>query len=283
MLNMSVVKVYKPTTAARRHTSVIDYSKSLTKGATVEKSLVIRKKRMGGRSNGKITTRHQGGGAKKLVRIINYKRNFAQGFKVLTVEYDPNRTAFISKVVDLSSGDKHYVIFTKGMEVGRTYQTKEEVGDGNQVRLSTVPVGGFVSQLEINPGQGAKMVRGAGTYAIITAREDKFVTVKLPSGEVRKLLGECTCVVNKVGNEAHSLVRLGKAGRVRHMGVRPTVRGKVMNPVDHPHGGGEARNSIGMKYPKTPWGKHALGVRTRNPKKASSGMIITRRKAKKAS
>jgi len=273
---MSQVKVYKPTSPSRRKTSVIDYNKVLT-GHAPEKSLLIRKKNASGRNNrGVITVRHKGGGARTLVRKVDFKRNFPDGFKVKTIEYDPNRTAFISLVIDLKTGVKSYVLYTKGMKVDETY-LPNQLQDGNTITLSSAPVGSFVSQIEINPGAGAKMVRSAGTYAIVTAKEDKYVTLKLPSGEIRKFLGTSKCVVNRVANEAHGLVRVGKAGRKRHMGVRPTVRGKVMNPVDHPHGGGEASNSIGMAYPKTPWGKHALGVRTRDPKKFSNKVIVSRR------
>lgn len=279
---MSKIKLYKPTTAARRHTSVVDYAKSLS-GHKVTKSLTIRKKTTAGRNNtGKITVRHKGGGYKKLIRKIDFKRDFPQGFKVVSVEYDPSRTAFISLVNDIKSGKKSYVLFTSGMEVGKTYSVNNDIVAANSVKLSAVPVGAEVSQIELNPGQGAKIVRGAGTYAVVTAKDEGFVSLRLPSGEIRKFLGECTCVINRVGNEAHGLVRIGKAGRNRHKGIRPTVRGKVMNPVDHPHGGGEARNSIGLKYPKTPWGKHALGVKTRNPNKASSKLIVSRRKSKKS-
>lgn len=277
---MSRVKVYKPTTAARRKTSVINYKEVLTTNDP-EKSLLLRKKRHSGRnSTGKITVRHQGGGYRKMVRKVNFKRNFEEGFKVLSVEYDPTRTAFVCLVSDLKTGNKHYVLHTKGMEIGAKLDINSEIVDGNQVYLKTLPIGTFVSQVELKPGQGSKIVRSAGNYAIVTAREEKFVTLKLPSGEIRKFLAECKCVVNKVGNEAHELVRYGKAGRMRHLGVRPTVRGKVMNPVDHPHGGGEARNSIGMKYPKTPWGKHAIGVKTRKKNSQSNKFIIKRRNKK---
>jgi large subunit ribosomal protein L2 len=278
---MSRVKVYKPTTASRRKTSVIAYSEVLTNDKPYKKLIIRKKTRAGRNDSGKITVRHQGGGYRKLVRQVNFKRSFEQGFKVLTVEYDPTRTAFICLVADLKSGDKHYVLHSKGMLKGEKYNINQEIVDGNSVYLKTLPIGTFVSQIEINPGQGAKMVRSAGNYAIVTAKDEKWVTLKLPSGEIRKFLGESRAVVNKVGNEAHELVRLGKAGRVRKMGVRPSVRGKVMNPVDHPHGGGEARNSIGMKYPKTPWGKHALGVKTRKGKLASDKVIIKRRAKKK--
>jgi large subunit ribosomal protein L2 len=278
---MSEIKLYKPTTAARRKTSVINYGKILT-GDKPHKALLIRKANSAGRNNsGKITVRHRGGGSKKLVRVVSFKNKFSSGFKVLTIEYDPNRTAFISLVTDLATGNKHYVLYTKGMVVGQKYGANKEIQEGNRLLLKEIPVGTFVSQIEIQPGQGAKLVRSAGNYAIVTARDEKYVTLKLPSGEVRKFLADCSCVVSRVANEAHSLVRIGKAGRNRLKGIRPTVRGKVMNPVDHPHGGGEARNSIGMKYPKTPWGKHALGVKTRNKKLASNQLILNRRKKSK--
>jgi large subunit ribosomal protein L2 len=277
---MSRVRVYKPTTNSRRKTSVIAYNEILTT-KNPNKKLLVRKTNAAGRnSSGKITVRHRGGGYKTMVRVVDYKRSFPDGFKIMTVEYDPNRTAFICLVSDLKSGKKSYIIHTKGMVVGMKYGINQEIFDGNHVYLQNLPIGTFVSQIEINPGQGAKLVRSAGNYAIVTAKDEKWVTLKLPSGEIRKFLKECKVVVNKVGNEAHELVRVGKAGRVRNMGFRPTVRGKVMNPVDHPHGGGEASNSIGMKYPKTPWGKHALGVKTRKKKLPSSKFIIKRRSKK---
>jgi large subunit ribosomal protein L2 len=277
---MSQVKLYKPTTPARRHTSVIDYKNILTTNEPYKK-LTLRKKNSAGRSRGKITVRHIGGGYKKLVRIIDYKRSFPLGFKVQTIEYDPNRTAFICLVSCLKTGSKKYVIHTKGMVVGGVYQENNNLEDGNKVFLGDVPVGTQVSQIELNPNGGSKIVRSAGSYAIVTAKEDKYVTLKLPSKEVRKFLSTCSCVIAKVGNDAHGLVRIGKAGRVRNSGIRPTVRGKVMNPVDHPHGGGEARNSIGMKYAKTPWGKHAHGVKTRDKNKSSSKFIVNRKNGRK--
>jgi large subunit ribosomal protein L2 len=275
---MSQIKLYKPTTAARRKTSVIDYNKILTTDSPFKK-LIERKKNSAGRNNsGKITIRHRGGGYRTQVRIINFKRNFSEGVKILTVEYDPTRTAFINLVTDLKTGNKAYILHTKGVKVGDILGNDVEIKEGNKVLLNTVPVGSMVSQIEQSPNSGSKLVRSAGNYALVTARDDKYVTLKLPSGEIKKFLGLCNCVISRVGNEAHELVRVGKAGRNRHKGIRPTVRGKVMNPVDHPHGGGEARNSIGMPYPKTPWGKHALGVKTRNKKNKSSKFIVARRK-----
>ncbi len=275
---MALLKLYKPTTPSRRKTSVVNYREVITTNEPT-KSLTTRKKTSAGRNNrGKITIRHRGGGSRKILRLVNFKRNFEEGIKVLTVEYDPNRTAFISLVVDLKSGEKNYVLYSEGMKVGETFTKGSEIKEGNQILIKDAPIGTAVSQIEINPGQGAKIVRSAGTSAKVTAKEGKYVTLKLPSGELRKILGECTAVVGRIGNHVHELVRLGKAGRVRHKGFRPTVRGKVMNPVDHPHGGGEARNPIGMKYAKTPWGKHAHGVRTRNKRKVSGKFIVQRRK-----
>lgn len=279
-LNMSQVKVYKPTTNARRHTSVIDYKKILTTDKPYHK-LLVRKKKNAGRSRGKITVRHRGGGYRKLIRQIDFRRDFPKGFKVVSVEYDPNRSAFICLVTCLHTGRKKYILHSQGLEVGKVFDKEEDIILGNSAELRSLPVGTEVSQVDIYPGAGAKMVRAAGTYAIITAKEERYVTLKLPSGEVRKFLGECRCVIGRVGNDAHSLVRIGKAGRVRHKGRRPEVRGKVMNPVDHPHGGGEGRNPIGLKYPKTPWGKHALGVKTRPKNKASDRLIVSRRVKKR--
>ena len=277
---MSTLKMYKPTTAARRHTSVIDYKKVLS-GDKPHKPLISRIKKNGGRnSSGKITVRHKGNGARAMYRHVDFKQKFEDGFKVLTVEYDPNRSAFICLVEDLVTLKKSYIIHTFGLMVGTiiTGKNDKESQNAKPMALKDIPMGAQISQVQMNPGQDAKMVRSAGTYAILMARENGMAMVKLPSGEVRRFLETCQAVVGRVGNTANNQVRIGKAGRNRHKGIRPTVRGKVMNPVDHPHGGGEARNSIGMKYPKTPWGKHALGVKTRSPKKASNKFIVSRRK-----
>ena len=272
--------MYKPTTPGRRKTTVIAYSEVLTATKPNKKLIQSGKNQAGRGKNGKISIRHRGGGYKKQSRIMSFAHNFVEGFKVITVEYAPDRSAFVSQVVDMKTGVKHYVLYTKGFEVGKIYNANKEIITGNRVNLSAIPVGTEISQVELNPGQGAKMARGAGAYATVTARETDYVSIKLPSNEIRKILGICTAVIGRVGNEAYSQVRIGKAGRNRHKGIRPTVRGKVMNPADHPHGGGEARNSIGLKYPKTPWGKHALGVKTRSPKKPSSKYTNTRRKNK---
>lgn len=278
---MSVLKKYKPTTNARRNTSVIDYSKILTNDAPTKKLLIRKSNSAGRNAHGKITVRHRGGGYKHMVRVVDYKKNFSSGFKLNTIEYDPNRTAFISLVTDLATGTKSYILYAKGMVVGECYNDTEEIKEGNTTALADVPLGAEVSQIELNPNGGAKVVRSAGTYAVVTAKDGAYVTLKLPSGEIRKFLATCKCTLARMSNDAHSLVRIGKAGRIRHKGRRPQVRGKAMNPVDHPHGGGEARNSIGMKYPKTPWGKHALGVKTRSKKLASDRLIIKRRVKKK--
>jgi large subunit ribosomal protein L2 len=280
---MSTIKVYKPTTPARRKTSVVDYSKALTSTSQKpHKRLRKLKKERAGRNNqGKITVRHRGSGNRRLIRDVDFKRNFENGYKVLTVEYAPGRTGFVCLVVDIKTGNKHYILHSSGLEAGKIYDNNDDVIDGNTLQLKDLPVGTFVSQIEMRPGQGGKVVRSAGSYAIVTAKDDKYVTLKLPSNEIRKFNENCKAVVGRVGNEAHGLVRVGKAGRKRKMGWRPTVRGKVMNPVDHPHGGGEARNSIGMPYPKTPTGKHALGVRTRKKKKPSSKFIVKRRAKKR--
>lgn len=275
---MSQIKLYKPTTNGRRLSSVIDYTSILTTDEPYKK-LLVRKAKASGRNNtGSITVRHQGGGSRKLVRIVDFKRNFPNGCKVLTIEYDPNRSAFISLVSDLKTGEKAYVLYVKGTKVGDVLNSNQEIVEGNSLPLSAIPVGTMVSQVELRPGQGAKIARAAGNYAIVTANEGNLVTLKLPSGEVRKFLGDCRCVVGRIGNDAYNLVRIGKAGRQRHKGIRPTVRGKVMNPVDHPHGGGTGRNPIGMAYPKTPWGKYALGVKTRKPNQPSDKFIVSRRK-----
>jgi large subunit ribosomal protein L2 len=277
---MSNLKLYKPTTPARRKTSVINYKNILTKDKPYKK-LLLAKSKSGGRNNsGKITVRHIGGGYRKLVRVITYKHNFTQGYKVQSIEYDPNRTAFICLIIDLATAKKHYILHTKGLEAGKIYRPSNDFIEGNRYDLQALPVGSFVSQVELQPNQGAKLVRSAGNYAQVTAQEEKYTTLLLPSGEVRKFLNNCKCVLGRIGNESFELVRVGKAGRNVHKGIRPTVRGKVMNPADHPHGGGEARNPIGLKRPKTPWGKPALGARTRDKKKASSKFIIKRRNKK---
>lgn len=273
------IKIYKPTSAGRRIHSVTDYS-VLTKNAQAPRSLVVSSKRSAGRNNqGKITTRHRGGGHKLKIRVVDFMREKMNiPAKVQTLEYDPGRSAFIS-LLAYRDGEKRYILAPDGIKVGHTVVTSEraDIKPGNRMMLKNIPVGSYVHNVELIAGRGGKLARSAGTYAIIQSSEPDYVSLKMPSGEIRKVAANSYATVGQVSNTDWMYVRIGKAGRVRHMGVRPTVRGKAMNPIDHPHGGGEGHNPIGLKYPKTPWGKHALGVRTRNPKKASSKFIVKRR------
>lgn len=274
------IKHYKPTTPGRRNMTVIDYNKVLTTD-TPEKSLLAPLFKKGGRNNtGKITVRHRGGGHKRKYRIIDFKRD-KDGIigRVASVEYDPNRSAFIS-LINYVDGEKRYIITPKGLTVGMEIESgpDADIKIGNALPLERIPVGTFIHNIEVQPGGGAKLVRSAGTSAQILGREDRYVIVRLQSGEVRKILGACRATVGEVGNAEHELVNVGKAGRTRYQGFRPTVRGSVMNPNDHPHGGGEGKAPIGRKAPLTPWGKIALGVKTRKTKKKSSDLIIRRRK-----
>ncbi len=278
------VKVYKPTTPGRRKSSVQDFS-DVTK-IQPEKSLIVSKKRTGGRNNtGKITVRHRGGGAKKFYRKIDFVRsNYDVQGTVVAVEYDPNRGPRIL-LVEYSDGTKAYLLAYEGAKVGDTVlstKTKVDAKPGIHMPLEHIPVGMFVYNVELEPGKGGQLARGAGLSAQIQAIEGKYAQLKLPSGEMRLVKKECFASIGQVGNQDYRLVRYGKAGRMRYRGRRPTVRGKVMNPVDHPHGGGEGRNSIGLKGgPKTPWGKKALGVKSRDPKKWSNKFIVQRRKSKR--
>jgi large subunit ribosomal protein L2 len=275
------IKKYKPTTPGRRGMTALT-KEEITK-QTPEKSLTVALNSKGGRNNsGRITTRHQGGGHKRKYRIIDFKRN-KDGVPatVKAIEYDPNRTCNIALLV-YADGEKRYILAPKGLEVGATVVSGDEtdIKTGNALLLKNMPEGTVVHNVELKPGKGGQMARAAGASAQILGIEDKYVTLRLTSGEVRKVLGTCRATVGTVGNEDHSLVNLGKAGRNRWKGVRPTVRGSVMNPNDHPHGGGEGRTPIGRKSPMTPWGKKALGVKTRNKKKASSKLIVRRRNGK---
>ncbi len=274
------IKIYKPTSAGRRKHSVTDYS-VLRKTHKTPKGLISGTRKHGGRNNsGKITVRHQGGGARKKVRLVDFSRADKKGVpaKVLTLEYDPTRTAFIS-LLSYSDGSKRYMIAPEGLKVGQVvmYDDKVEVAPGNRMALANIPVGAFVHDIELIPGQGGKIARSAGAYATLQTIDSGHALLKMPSGEIRKVKQECLASIGQLSNLEWMNVRIGKAGRMRHMGWRPTVRGKVMNPVDHPHGGGEGHNPIGMKYPKTPWGKHALGVKTRDRKKYSNKFIVQRR------
>lgn len=272
------VKVYKPTSAGRRNMSVLTFEEITT--STPEKSLLEPIKKNGGRNNtGKITVRHQGGGAKRKYRVIDFKRN-KDGIvgKVATIEYDPNRSANIA-LINYTDGEKRYIIAPKGLEVGMSIESGEhaDIKTGNALPIFNIPVGTVIHNIELHPGKGGQLVRSAGTSAQILGREERYVLVRLGSGEVRKILGTCRATIGEVGNETYELVRIGKAGRTRHMGIRPTVRGAVMNPNDHPHGGGEGKNPIGRKSPMTPWGKPGRGIKTRDSKKASTDLIVRRR------
>lgn len=275
------VKKYKPTTNGRRNMSVLTFEEITTD--TPEKSLLVPIKKKAGRNNqGKITVRHHGGGAKRKYRIIDFKRNKDNiPGKVASIEYDPNRTSNIA-LINYADGEKRYIIAPKGLKVGMEIMSGEKVDIkvGYCLPIMNIPVGTVIHNIELHPGRGAQLVRSAGTSAQILGREERYVLVRLTSGEVRKILGTCRATVGEVGNEFHELVNIGKAGRKRHMGVRPTVRGSVMNPNDHPHGGGEGRTPIGRKSPVTPWGKPALGLKTRNSKKASSKLIVRGRNKK---
>jgi large subunit ribosomal protein L2 len=272
------IKTYKPTTNGRRNMTSLTYEEITT--STPEKSLVKTISKTGGRNNqGKLTVRHIGGGNKKKYRIIDFKRNKDDvPAKIATIEYDPNRSSNIA-LLHYADGEKRYVLAAKGFEVGQTIVSGKQVDikTGNAMPIMNIPVGTVVHNIELHPGKGGQLARSAGTSAQILGREEKYVLVRLQSGEVRKILGTCRATVGEVGNESWELVNIGKAGRKRHMGVRPTVRGSVMNPNDHPHGGGEGRAPIGRKSPMTPWGKKARGLKTRDHKKASNDLIVRRR------
>ena len=275
------IKTYKPVTNGRRNMTSLTYEEITT--TNPEKSLVAKKSKNGGRNNqGVITTRHHGGGHKQKYRIIDFKRNKDNvPGKVATIEYDPNRSANIA-LINYVDGEKRYILAPKGLEVGMEIISGEEadIKVGNALPMGNMPEGTVIHNIEMQPGKGGQIARSAGVSAQILGKEGKYVTVRLASGEVRKLLSVCRATVGVVGNEDHGLVNYGKAGRMRWKGVRPTVRGSVMNPNDHPHGGGEGRTSIGRKAPMTPWGKKAMGVKTRKNKKASTKLIVRRRNGK---
>ncbi len=278
------VRKYKPTSAGRRVSSVQDFS-DITKSKP-EKSLIeILTKKSGRNNTGNITVRHQGGGVKKYYRIIDFKQNkFDQVATVTAIEYDPNRGPRIA-LIQFADGEKRYVIAHNGMKVGDTVlssQNKVEAAPGNRMPLEHIPVGLFIFNVELTPGKGGQLVRGAGSSAQLQAIEGKYAQIKLPSGEMRLILKTCLATIGVVGNSDYRLVRYGKAGRMRYRGIRPRVKGKNMNPVDHPHGGGEGHSPIGLRGgPKTPWGKKAMGVKTRNKTKWNNHMIVERRKGKK--
>ena len=275
------IKKYKPTTPGRRGMSSLTFEEITTNKP--EKSLIVPLKSKGGRNNnGRITTRHQGGGHKRNYRLIDFKRD-KDGIpaKVATIEYDPNRSANIA-LLNYADGEKRYILAPKGLTVGTKVVSGKDadIKVGNCLEMRDMPEGTFIHNVELKPGKGGQLARSAGCSAQILGIEDKYVTVRLSSGEVRKILSNCRATVGVVGNEDHSLVNIGKAGRNRWKGIRPTVRGSVMNPNDHPHGGGEGRTPIGRKSPMTPWGKKAMGVKTRNTKKASDKLIVRRRNGK---
>ena len=273
------IRVYKPMTAGTRQRSVLT-SEEITKKAP-EKSLTVTKKKTNGRNNqGKITVRHRGGGVKRKYRLIDFKRRKDGITAIVTaIEYDPNRSANIA-LITYKDGEKAYIIAPKGLTVGTVIESGENVDIkvGNALPIMNIPVGTVIHNIELKPGKGASLARSAGASAQILGREEKYVLIRLGSGETRRILGTCRATIGVVGNEDYSLVKIGKAGRTRHKGFRPTVRGSVMNPNDHPHGGGEGRAPIGRSGPMTPWGKPALGYKTRKNKKQSDKYIVTRRK-----
>ena len=273
------IRNYKPTTPGRRKMSALVNEEITTN--VPEKSLVVTIKKNGGRNNqGKITVRHHGGGEKRKYRIIDFKRNKLNvPGSVATIEYDPNRTANIA-LINYADGEKRYIIAPKGLTVGMTVEAGEnaDIKVGNALPIMNIPVGTMIHNIELRPGKGGELARSAGSSAQILGREGNYVMIRLSSGEQRKVLGTCMATVGEVGNEDASLVKVGKAGRSRHMGIRPTVRGSVMNPNDHPHGGGGGRAPVGRKAPMTPWGKPALGLKTR--KKKQSDKFIVRRRSK---
>ena len=277
------IKVYKPTTPARRKTSVDTFSDISQKRSN--KKLVKIKKKTGGRNqSGKITVRHRGGGAKQFYRLIDYKRDkFDMPAIVEAIEYDPNRKARIA-LVKYQDGEKRYIIAPVDLKVGQevvSSKKRVEIKAGNRMPLQHLPLGSFIYNIELAPGQGAKLVRTAGSSAKLMAVEDKYATIRMPSFEVRLIPKQSLATLGQVSNPDAMHLRVGKAGRKRHLGIRPTVRGKAMNPVDHPHGGGEGSNPVGLKSPKTPWGKKALGVITRKKNKYSDKFIIRKRKKKR--
>ena len=275
------IKTYNPYTPSRRNMTGSDF-KEITKKSP-EKSLLDVKKKNSGRNNqGKITVRHQGGGNRQKYRIIDFKRRKDDiPAKVIGIEYDPNRTANIA-LLSYADGTKSYILAPEGLTDGMTVMSGEnaEVRVGNSLPLANIPIGTMIHNIELYPGKGGQMVRAAGNAAQLMAKEGKYATLRLPSGEMRLVLLECRATIGILGNGDHSLVKIGKAGRKRHMGIRPTVRGSVMNPNDHPHGGGEGKAPVGRPGPCTPWGKPALGLKTRNKHKASNKLIIRRKNGK---
>ena len=275
------IKVYKPTTNGRRNMTGSDFAEITT--STPEKSLLVSLSKNAGRNNlGRITVRHHGGGHKRKYRLIDFKRTTDNvKAKVATIEYDPNRSANIALIV-YENGIKSYILAPKGLEVGMTVVSgpESDIKVGNALPLANIPVGTLIHNIEMKPGKGGQLVRSAGTSAQVLGTEGKYTLVRLQSGEMRMILSTCRATVGTVGNEQHNLINYGKAGRTRWRGIRPTVRGSVMNPNDHPHGGGEGKAPVGRKAPSTPWGKPALGLKTRNKKAKSDKLIVRRRNEK---
>ncbi len=273
-------KKYKPTTPSRRHMTVATFEE-LTK-FTPEKSLTVVKKKFAGRNSyGRITVRHRGGGNKVKYRIIDFKRLGTAPATVIGIEYDPNRSAYIA-LLQNEAGEKSYIIAPVGLKDGDTVYTgpDADIKPGNTLPIENIPVGTFIHNIEIYPGKGAQLVRSAGVAAQLISKENGVAQVRLPSGEVRIIRLDCKATIGQVGNIEHDTVKIGKAGKTRHMGIRPTVRGSVMNPCDHPHGGGEGKSPIGRPSPVTPWGKPALGYKTRSKKARTDKFIVRRRNAK---
>ena len=272
------IKKYKPTSPARRFMSVSAFEE-ITK-TTPERSLLSKVSKSGGRNNvGRLTVRHHGGGNTRKYRIIDFKRNKEDIMaRVASIEYDPNRTANIA-LLNYTEGEKRYILAPEGLKVGDTVMSgaNADIKPGNCLKIKNIPVGTLIHNIELTPGKGGQLVRSAGNAAQLMAKEDKYAQVRLPSGEVRYILMECKATIGQVGNLDHENVSIGKAGRKRHMGVRPTVRGVVMNPCDHPHGGGEGKSPVGRPGPVTPWGKPALGYKTRNKRNKNDKYIVKRR------
>ena len=276
------VKVFKPTSNGRRNMSVIDYS-SLSKVAPERSLLEPLNKKSGRNSYGRITVRHRGGGNRRKYRVIDFKRNkFDIPATVKTIEYDPNRSANIA-LIQYEDGVKSYIIAPEGLKIGATVISSRDadIVTGNALPLECIPVGTLVHNVELYPGKGAQIARSAGNSAQLMAVEGEYALLRLPSGELRKILKNCMATVGEVGNAEHANVKIGKAGKSRNLGWRPTVRGSVMNPNDHPHGGGEGKSPIGLPSPMTPWGKPALGYKTRSKKKKSNSLIVRRRNGAK--
>ena len=275
------IKLYKPTSNARRNMSTTDYSE-LSKVAPERSLLVSLKKNSGRNSYGRITVRHRGGGQRRKYRIIDFKRDkFDVVATVATLEYDPNRSAHIA-LLQYEDGEKRYIIAPQGLKVGDMVEAgpAADIKAGNALPLVNIPTGTFIHNVELYPGRGGQLARAAGNAAQLMAKEGGYALLRLPSGELRKVPEACMATVGVVGNEDHENVKIGKAGRTRHMGIRPTVRGSVMNPCDHPHGGGEGKSPIGRPGPVTPWGKPALGYKTRAKKNRSDKLIVKRRNDK---